>query len=133
MLGYIDSAISRSRTTLSIFVVTLLAGLAAYRAIPVEMFPDVQVPLVVTTIIHEGISPEDAERLLAKPVELELKTVDGLTEVSSFSSENAATILTEFDISFDSASALAEIREAVNRAKARFPQSTEEPDRKSVV
>jgi multidrug efflux pump len=127
MLGYIDSAISRSRTTLSIFMVTLLAGLAAYRAIPIEMFPDVQVPVVVTTVMHEGISPEDAERLLTKPVELELKTIDGITEISSFSSENAATIMTEFDISFESATALAEIREAVNRAKARFPQSTEEP------
>ncbi|HJN96753.1 MAG: acriflavin resistance protein [Gammaproteobacteria bacterium] len=127
MKSYIDAAISRSRTTLSIFVVTMLAGLAAYLSIPVEMFPDIQVPYVVTTIIHEGISPEDAERLLAKPAELELKTLDGITEISSFSSEGAATIMTEFDISFESSTALAEVREAVNRAKARFPQSTEEP------
>ena len=127
MYSYIDAAISRSRTTLSIFAVTLIAGLVSYRAIPIEMFPDVQVPVVVTTIIHEGISPEDAERLLTKPAELELKTIDGITEVSSFSSEGAATIMTEFDISFESATALAEVREAINRAKARFPQSTEEP------
>ncbi len=127
MYKYIDAAIARSRTTLSIFAVTLIAGLISYRAIPIEMFPDVQVPVVVTTIIHEGISPEDAERLLTKPAELELKTIDGITEVSSFSSEGAATIITEFDISFDSANALAEIRESINRAKARFPQSTEEP------
>jgi len=91
------------------------------------MYPDIQVPLVITTIIHEGISPEDAERLLAKPAELELKTIDGITEITSFSSENVATIMTEFDISFDSQNALAEVRESINRAKARFPQSTEEP------
>ncbi len=127
MRNYIDAAISRSRTTLSIFAVTLLAGLVSYSAIPIEMFPDVQVPVVVTTIIHEGISPEDAERLLAKPAELELKTINGITEVSSTSSEGAATIITEFDISFESSTALAEVREAINRAKARFPQATEEP------
>ena len=69
MKSYIDAAISRSRTTLSIFVVTMLAGLAAYLSIPVEMFPDIQVPYVVTTIIHEGISPEDAERLLMKDLD----------------------------------------------------------------
>ena len=80
MKSYIDAAISRSRTTLSIFTVTLLAGYASYLAIPIEMYPDVQMPMVVTTIIHEGISPEDAERLLAKPAELELKTVDGISE-----------------------------------------------------
>jgi|TARA_B100002003_G_scaffold249629_1_gene286508 multidrug efflux pump len=105
----------------------MLAGLFSYVSIPVEMFPDIQVPLVVTTIIHEGISPEDSERLLAKPAELELKTIDGITEISSFSSEGAATIMTEFDISFESSTAMAEVREAINRAKARFPQSTEEP------
>ena len=127
MKTYIDAAISRSRTTVSIFVVTLLAGFASYLAIPVAMYPDVQVPMVVTTVIHEGISPEDAERLLSKPAELELKTIDGIVEVTSFSSEGAATLMTEFDISFESSAALAEVREAINRAKARFPQSTEEP------
>ena len=127
MRNYIDAAISRSRTTISIFVVTMLAGWVSFLSIPVEMYPDIQVPLVITTIIHEGISPEDAERLLAKPAELELKTIDGITEITSFSSENAATIMTEFDISFDSQNALAEVRESINRAKARFPQSTEEP------
>ena len=127
MRTYIDAAIKRSRTTISIFVATMLVGIASYLSIPIETYPDVQVPIVVTTIIHEGISPEDAERLLTKPAELELKIIDGITEVSSFSSEGAATILTEFDISFDSTAALAEVREAINRAKARFPQSTEEP------
>ncbi len=127
MRTYIDAAISRSRTTISIFVASMLVGFVSYLSIPIEMFPDIQVPVVVSTIIHEGISPEDAERLLTKPAELELKTIDGITTISSFSSEGAATIMTEFDISFESSTALAEVREAINRAKARFPQSTEEP------
>jgi len=127
MRSYIDAAIQRSRTTISIFAAIMLAGLVSYFSIPIEMYPDIQVPVIVTTVIHEGISPEDAERLLTKPAELELKTIDGITEVSSFSSESAATIITEFDITFDSANALAEVREAINRAKARFPQATEEP------
>ena len=127
MKNYIDAAISRARTTLSIFVAVMLTGFACYLAIPVELNPDVEVPIIITTIIHEGISPEDAERLLAKPAELELKSLDGISQISSFSSENAATIITEFDISFESQFALSEVREAINRAKARFPQDTEEP------
>lgn len=126
-MNYIDYAVSRARTTLSIFVAVMLTGFVSYLSIPVELNPDVQVPVVITTIIHDGISPEDAERLLSKPAELELKTLDGIEQISSFSSENAATIITEFDIDFDSQAALAEVREAINRAKARFPQDTEEP------
>ena len=127
MLKYIDTAVSRSRTTLSVFGAVMLTGFVSYLSIPVELNPDVQVPVIVTTIMHEGISPEDAERLLSKPAEQELKVIDGITEITSFSSENAATVITEFDIDFESADALADIREAVNRAKAKFPQDTEEP------
>ena len=127
MKNYIDTAVSRSRATLSIFVAIMLTGFGSYLSIPVELNPDVEVPLIITTIIHEGISPEDAERLLAKPTEVELKSLDGIKEITSFSSENAATIITEFDISFESKTALSDVREAVNRAKARFPANTEEP------
>ena len=122
-MNYLDTAVSRSRTTLSVFVAVMLTGFASYLSIPVELNPDVDVPIIVTTIIHEGISPEDAERLLSKPAELELKTLDGITQISSFSSENAATVITEFDIDFESSTALADVREAINRAKARFPQT----------
>ncbi|MSR10393.1 MAG: efflux RND transporter permease subunit [Gammaproteobacteria bacterium] len=127
MYNYIDIAVARARTTLSVFVVVMLTGFAAYLSIPVELNPDVEVPIIITTIIHQGISPEDAERLLAKPAELELKSLDGISQISSFSSENAATIVTEFDVDFESQNALTEVREAINRAKAKFPLATEEP------
>jgi multidrug efflux pump subunit AcrB len=71
MKNYIDTAVSRSRTTLSIFVAIMLTGFGSYLSIPVELNPDVEVPIIITTIIHEGISPEDAERLLAKPTEID--------------------------------------------------------------
>ncbi|HBN16328.1 MAG TPA: acriflavin resistance protein [Pseudohongiella sp.] len=126
-MRYIKSAVSRSRTTLSIFVVILLAGLASYRSIPVELNPDVTVPVIITTIIFPGISPEDSERLLVRPTEIELKNVEGITEIRSFANEGTATIITEFDVSFNPDLAVQDIRTAVDRAKARFPAETEEP------
>ena len=105
----------------------MLTGFACYLAIPVELNPDVQVPIIVTTVIHEGISPEDSERLISKPAEVELKALDGITEYTTFSSENAATIIAEFDIDMDSQAALNELREAIDRAKVWFPPDTEEP------
>lgn len=126
-MRYINAAVSRARTTVSVFVVIMLTGFGAYLSIPVELNPDVSVPIIVTTILHQGISPEDAERLLAKPTEIELKSVEGVTEVSSFSNEGAATIIVEFDVTLDSNFALQETRAALDRAKARFPQETEEP------
>ena len=101
-MRYIKASVSRARTSLSIFVAIMLMGFVSYISIPVELNPDVTVPVIVTTIIHEGISPEDAERLLSKPMEVELKTLEGITQVSSFSSEGAAIVVTVFAVSFDS-------------------------------
>jgi multidrug efflux pump len=126
-MRYIKAAVSRSRTTLSIFVVIMLVGLSAYRNIPVELNPDVTVPVIITTIIHPGISPEDSERLLVRPTEIELKNVEGITQIRGFASEGMATIITEFDVSFNPDLAVQDIRTAVDRAKVRFPAQTEEP------
>jgi multidrug efflux pump len=126
-MKYFTTARERARTTISIFFVIVMAGILSYRAIPVELNPDVTVPVIITTIVHPGISPEDAERLLARPAEIELKNIDGITEIRSFASEGAATIITEFDVSFNADFALNDIRSALDRAQARFPANTEAP------
>ena len=127
MTSYIAACIDRSRTILSLLAVVISAGLMAYIGIPVESNPDVSVPIIVVTIPHEGISPEDAERLLARPMELEIKTITGVEEINSYSREGAATIVIRFDYSFESAQALLDVREAVDKAKAKIPSSAEEP------
>lgn len=126
-MTYLKAAVSRARTTLSIFVVIILVGFASYRAIPVELNPDVTVPVIITTIIHPGISPEDAERLLVRPTEIELKDVEGITQTRAFANESSATVITEFDVEMDPDIAMQDIRTAVDRAQARYPANTEEP------
>ncbi len=126
-MNYIGALIGRSRTVLSVLVVILLAGLASYNSIPLESNPDVSVPVVIVTVPHEGISPEDSERLLARPMELELKTIEGMDEVISYAGEGQATIVLRFDYSFDPDQALLDVREAVDKAKVKIPTTAEEP------
>lgn len=126
-MNYVDALIGRSRTVLSVLVVILLAGLVSYNNIPLESNPDVTVPVIVVTVPHEGISPEDAERLLARPMELELKTIEGVDEINSYAGEGSATIVLRFDYSFDSSQALLDVREAVDKAKVKIPSTAEEP------
>ncbi|MBL4680445.1 MAG: efflux RND transporter permease subunit [Pseudomonadales bacterium] len=127
MSMYIESFIDRTRTILSLMCVVLLAGFVSYSTIPLESNPDVNVPVIVVTVPHEGISPQDAERLLARPMELELKAIEGVDEISSYSAEGSATIVIEFDYSFDSAQALLDVREAIDKAKVKIPDTAEEP------
>ena len=127
MSAIIDAAINRAKTTLLVLLMVVFAGLAARAAIPVASEPNIQVPFFVITIIHEGISPEDAERLLVMPLEIELRSVEGIKEFKAFASEGAATVMVEFDADHDLETALLDVREAVDRARPEMPDTIEEP------
>ena len=94
-MALIGSAIDRTRTMMSLLAAIMFAGLMSYSVIPIETDPDVSIPVIIIIIPHEGISPEDAERLLARPMELELRTLEGVDEVNSYAGEGQATIVIE--------------------------------------
>lgn len=123
----IDRTLGRKRTTMLLMFVVILFGLVGRVTIPIESSPRIDVPFFVVTVIHEGISPEDAIQLLVLPLETELASVEGIDEVQSFGSEGAATVFVEFDVEVDLNKALLDVREAVDRAKVKFPATAEEP------
>ena len=127
MESIIDWTVTRSRTTLSILAMVLITGAYAYMTIPVESEPNIQVPVIVVTVPHEGISPEDSERLLVTPMETEMRSVEGVKELTAYAAEGSATIVVEFEADFDSDAALIDVREAVDRGKVKIPSTAEEP------
>ena len=127
MSRLIDLAFSRSRTVLLTLAFLLAAGLAAYQSIPKEAEPDVTVPIIYVAMTHDGISPEDAERLLVRPMEKELQSIEGVKEMTSTAAEGRASVQLEFMAGFDSKRALADVRERVDIAQSELPASTDEP------
>ncbi len=85
----IDLAFSRRRTILLSLLFILGAGALAYSSIPKESEPDIAVPIIYVSMTHDGISPEDAERLLVRPMERELQSVEGLKEMKSTAGEGS--------------------------------------------
>ena len=127
MNAIIDAAIRRARTVLSILALILAAGLFAYLTIPKESSPDIDIPIIYVSMSHEGISPEDAERLLVRPMEQELRSIEGVREMRSTAKEGFASVLLEFDAGFDADQALTDVREKVDLAKPELPDDTDEP------
>ncbi len=123
----IDAAFSRNRTVLLLLLFIFLAGSYAYYSIPKESEPDVAIPIIYVSMSHEGISPEDAERLLVKPMEKELQAIEGIKEMSATASQGHASVMLEFDAGFDSKQALLDVREKVDFAQSKLPVSTDEP------
>jgi multidrug efflux pump len=123
----IDAALARSRTTLSALLLILIAGTIAYIDIPKESDPDVNIPIIYVRMHHDGISPEDAERLLLRPMETELRGIEGVKEMRADSYESGASVVLEFDAGFDADKALTDVREKVDLAKPDLPDDTDEP------
>ena len=122
----VRAAVDRSRTTLLLMVMVLLAGAVARILIPIESSPQVDVPVFMVVVPHEGISPEDAARLLVKPLEVQLRSVEGADEVRAVAYEGVARVIVEFEADYDLDQALTDVRAAVDRAEPEFPRSAEE-------
>ncbi len=127
MIGMLDTILSRPRTVLTMMVVMVVAGLLTYINIPKEANPDIDVPVYYVSITQQGVSPDDSERLLVRPMETELRALEGLKEITSIASQSHAAIILEFNIGSDKDKVLADIRDKVNLAKAELPTDAEEP------
>ena len=126
-MNFLKLIVNHTRATLSIMLLIVVAGFMSRVSMPVEMTPNVALPVVMVMVRHDGISPEDGARLLIRPIEKELKTLDGIEEIKATARESMVIVTAEFESSEDIKNAVADVREAVDRAKAEFPLDTKEP------
>lgn len=126
-MDIVKIAIKNARLTLSVLLFLVIAGALAYRSVPKEAEPDVAIPIMYVSLVYQGISPEDAERLLLRPVEQQLKNLKGLKEMKSNAYLGGANVIVEFDPSVDLGDALIETRNKVQDAKRDLPVGVEEP------
>src|SRR4051812_16691041 len=106
MSRVIDYAIDHARLTIATLLFLLGAGLVAYVTIPKEAEPDIKIPIIYVQLSQRGISPEDSERLLLRPVETQLKSVGNVKEMRSTAFEGGGFVLLEFEAGFGSKSGL---------------------------
>ncbi|NVD05735.1 efflux RND transporter permease subunit [Vibrio sp. JPW-9-11-11] len=127
MFTLIDAAMSRTRTMMVLLVFILIAGVGTYLTIPKESSPDITIPIIYVSVGHQGISPDDAERLLVRPIEQELRSIEGVKEMTSTAAEGHASVMLEFSVGVDLNKAMADVREAVDLAKPKLPSDSDEP------
>ena len=127
MYSLIDGALSRTRTTIMLFVLVLLTGTASYLSIPKESNPDITIPVAYVSVTLEGIAPDDADSLLVHPLEKELRGLEGLKEMKSVASEGHASVVLEFHNGVDIDQAIIDTKDKVDRAKGELPDDADEP------
>ena len=114
----------RSVTVLGVILV-LAAGIFTYRTLPVELFPEIEFPLVTVTTFYPSANPEAVAEEVTAPVENAIKGIDGLDSIQSISSENRSVVLVTFEFGTDMVDAENVINSNINGV--RFPDGVGSP------
>jgi len=126
MTGIVDWAGDRARMVLAFIALSLLAGGFAYSVLPKEGEPDIEIPAIFISVPFPGISAEDSEKLLVKPMETELSDLDGLKTMSGTASEGYAGVALEFEFGWDKTKIIADVRDRMNNVEGEFPAGAEQ-------
>ncbi|WP_083097196.1 efflux RND transporter permease subunit [Pseudophaeobacter leonis] len=125
MTGVVAWAANRARMVIAFILISILVGGFAYSSLPKEGEPDIEIPALFISVPFPGISAEDSESLLVKVMETELADLDGLDKMSATAAENYAGVALEFDFGWDKTAVMADVRDAMDRAEASFPDGAE--------
>ena len=106
MIRFITGAALRRRSvTVLAVILVLAAGIFTYRNLPVELFPEIEFPLVTVTTFYPSANPDAVVRDVTEPIESAIAGVDGLDTMQSISTENRSIILASFEFGTDMANA----------------------------
>ncbi len=125
MIGIVDWASQRARMIIAMITLSLAAGVYSYTGLPKEGEPDIEIPALFISVPFPGISAADSETLLVKPMETELADLDGLDTMTATASENYAGVALQFEFGWDKTKIMADVRDAMNAAEAKFPAGAE--------
>jgi multidrug efflux pump len=112
-------------TVMSLLIV--LAGVAAYQALPVREYPDVDPPVVSVSTVYVGASPQTVEATVTEPIEQRLNGIEGIRNITSISAFGGSTITLEFLPGRDLDAAATDVANAVQQALDRLPVDIERP------
>jgi len=126
MIKLVDIAASRARMVIAFIILSLLAGGFAYVGLPKEGEPDIEIPVLFVSVPFPGISAEDSETLLVKPMESELVDLDGLKTMTATAAEGYAGVALEFEFGWDKTKIMADVRDAMSNAEAQFPDGADQ-------
>ncbi len=127
MMNFLERVLRMPRVVLTVMALLLFAGFMSYISLPKESFPAIDIPYFYVSVSQTGVSPRDAERLLAKPIEDRVKDIDGLENYTSTATTGHASVFLEFNVNADSDKALADIRAKLDGVSSELPEDANEP------
>ena len=120
-------SITRPVTMLMLVLALLILGMTSRSRLPLDLYPDVEFPVVVISTAYPGTGPEEMETLVTKPVEDAVSSVAGLDDVTSSSLEGISQVVLQFELGTDLDSVSADVRSKVDAIRGMLPQEVKAP------
>ena len=122
-----DVSIRRPVTTLTVMAAILIFGWLAFKDMGVDLYPEVDFPVVTVTTTLEGASPEIMDKDVTDVLEEQINTIGGIKNIMSQSFEGRSQITVEFELEKDVDIAAQEVRAKVNLAERDLPDDVDKP------
>ncbi|AZQ34243.1 efflux RND transporter permease subunit [Streptomyces cyaneochromogenes] len=106
-------------------IIAIAFGAIAIPQLKQQLLPSIELPMVSVLAPYQGASPDVVEKQVVEPIEDSLEAVDGITGVTSTASEGNAVIMASFDYGPDTQQLVADVQQAVNRARVQLPDDVD--------
>lgn len=126
-MSFTQRIFNRPVTILVLFITLTGLGLYSALSMPVNLFPDVELPMITVSTTYRGAGPTEIESLVSRPLESSLANIGGIEKMSSSSSEGVSRVMIEFNWDVDLTEAANEIRDQLDRVRADLPAGTDAP------
>lgn len=127
MNALINFFIDRYKATLTFLALILVWGITSVSQIPASAYSDINIPYVFVSTFYEGASPEDVERLITRPLEDRLRSVDDLKTMQSYSRDSMSYVILEFPDNVPKAESMVNVKDAVDEILLDLPGESEKP------
>jgi HAE1 family hydrophobic/amphiphilic exporter-1 len=126
-MNFSELFIRRPVTTTMLMSLLIILGMMGFSKLSMDLFPDVDFPVVVVSTVYPGAAPAEVEELLSKPVEEAISSINGLDTIHSYSNEGVSTVVAQFDLEVDNKVASQDVREKVSMIRGKLPEGIIEP------
>jgi hydrophobic/amphiphilic exporter-1 (mainly G- bacteria), HAE1 family len=121
------SAVKRPVTTILIFVAMMVIGLYSLTQLPIDLYPEIELPYLTVYTTYSGASASDIETNITRPLENALSSVSKLKEITSRSSDNISVIFLEFEYESNLDEASNDVRSNLSFVQKYLPKNAEAP------
>ncbi len=119
--------VDRPVFTVMVILIVMFLGFIGFQELGLDLYPDIEFPVVAVMTEYEGATPEEVENLVTQPLEDASSTVDGIEDISSTSSSGQSIVINQFEFGTDLDFAQLDVREQIDMIRGMLPDGAEDP------